>query len=105
MSFIQLREHQVDANSRIRKWVGFPARSIVPEQGARATVVSATGSGKTYTAAVAALNSPAAGAKRSLVRRPVAVSRAARAISRRRTVAMRRRAVPMGAICSQADRL
>src|SRR5258705_13214188 len=56
MSFIQLREHQVDANSRIRKWVGFPARSIVPEQGARATVVSATGSGKTYTAAVAALN-------------------------------------------------
>src|SRR5258705_9505907 len=56
MSFIQLREHQVDANSRIRKWIGFPARSSVPEQGARATVVSATGSGKTYTAAAAALD-------------------------------------------------
>ncbi|MFC4613079.1 Helicase associated domain protein [Streptomyces maoxianensis] len=52
---ITLREHQVDANMRIRKWVGFPARSSVPAEGARATVVSATGSGKTYTAAVAAL--------------------------------------------------
>ncbi|MFE2432151.1 Helicase associated domain protein [Streptomyces sp. NPDC059373] len=56
MSAIRLREHQVDANSRIRKWVGFPARSVVPEQGARATAVSATGSGKTYTAAAAALD-------------------------------------------------
>ncbi|NEA69020.1 DEAD/DEAH box helicase [Streptomyces sp. SID12488] len=55
MQGITLREHQVDANVRIRKWVGFPARSFVPEQGARATLVSATGSGKTYTAAVAAL--------------------------------------------------
>ncbi|MFC9627101.1 Helicase associated domain protein [Streptomyces sp. NPDC056930] len=52
---IQLREHQVEANSGIRKWVGFPARSSVPAQGARATVVSATGSGKTITAAAAAL--------------------------------------------------
>lgn len=52
---IQLREHQMDANMRIRKWVGFPARSPVPLGGARATVVSATGSGKTITAATAAL--------------------------------------------------
>ncbi|MFJ3310356.1 Helicase associated domain protein [Streptomyces sp. NPDC086549] len=52
---IQLREHQVDANSRVLKWTGFPARSPVPAQGARATLVSATGSGKTYTAAAAAL--------------------------------------------------
>lgn len=52
---IQLREHQMDANTRIRKWVGFPARSPVPSVGARATVVSATGSGKTITAATAAL--------------------------------------------------
>ncbi|MFC9458254.1 Helicase associated domain protein [Streptomyces sp. NPDC056983] len=55
MQRITLREHQMDANSRIRKWAGFPARSFVPERGARATLVSATGSGKTYTAAVAAL--------------------------------------------------
>ncbi|MET8439220.1 Helicase associated domain protein [Streptomyces sp900116325] len=52
---IQLREHQVEANSGIRKWVGFPARSSIPAQGARATLVSATGSGKTITAASAAL--------------------------------------------------
>ncbi|MER5466512.1 Helicase associated domain protein [Streptomyces sp. NPDC002668] len=52
---IQLREHQMDANTRIRKWVGFPARSSVSSGGARATVVSATGSGKTITAATAAL--------------------------------------------------
>ncbi|MHA5051117.1 helicase associated domain-containing protein [Streptomyces sp. SD15] len=52
---IQLREHQMDANTRIRKWAGFPARSSVPSEGARATVVSATGSGKTITTAAAAL--------------------------------------------------
>ncbi|WP_327188340.1 DEAD/DEAH box helicase [Streptomyces xinghaiensis] len=52
---IVLREHQVDATERIRAWAGFPARSSVPEEGARATVVSATGSGKTITAAWAAL--------------------------------------------------
>ncbi|MFC9643601.1 Helicase associated domain protein [Streptomyces mirabilis] len=52
---IQLREHQVDAKACIRKWAGFPARSPVPVEGARATLVSATGSGKTLTAAVAAL--------------------------------------------------
>lgn len=45
----------MDANTRIRKWVGFPARSSVSSEGARATVVSATGSGKTITAATAAL--------------------------------------------------
>ncbi|MFD3456981.1 Helicase associated domain protein [Streptomyces sp. NPDC058691] len=56
MSFVRLREHQVEANSRVREWVGFPARSAVPAEGARATLVSATGSGKTITAAVAALD-------------------------------------------------
>ncbi|MFE6850016.1 Helicase associated domain protein [Streptomyces sp. NPDC057674] len=52
---IQLREHQVDQKSAVRKWVGFPARSSVPPQGARGTIVSATGSGKTITAAASAL--------------------------------------------------
>ncbi|MGW9250852.1 Helicase associated domain protein [Streptomyces albidoflavus] len=52
---IALREHQVEATARIREWVGFPTRSAVPEEGKRATVVSATGSGKTITAAWAAL--------------------------------------------------
>ncbi|HET6856591.1 MAG TPA: Helicase associated domain protein [Streptomyces sp.] len=56
MRGITLREHQVEAQARIRAWAGFPGRSAVPEQGARATVVSATGSGKTYTAAAAALD-------------------------------------------------
>ena len=55
MPDIQLREHQVYATSGIRKWVGFPARSSVPPEGARGTGVSATGSGKTITAAWAAL--------------------------------------------------
>ncbi|WP_331721209.1 Helicase associated domain protein [Streptomyces sp. NBC_00212] len=53
---IQLREHQVDQKSSFRKWVGFPARSPVPPQGARGTIVSATGSGKTITAASCALD-------------------------------------------------
>ncbi|WP_435192201.1 Helicase associated domain protein [Streptomyces sp. bgisy126] len=52
---IQLREHQVDQKSAVRKWVGFSARSSVPPQGARGTIVSATGSGKTITAAASAL--------------------------------------------------
>ncbi|MFF5020258.1 Helicase associated domain protein [Streptomyces sp. NPDC001165] len=52
---IQLREHQVDQKSSFRKWVGFPARSSVPRHGARGTIVSATGSGKTITAAACAL--------------------------------------------------
>ncbi|BAC75379.1 MULTISPECIES: DEAD/DEAH box helicase [Streptomyces] len=55
MPGIQLREHQVDQKASFRKWVGFPARSSVPPQGARGTIVSATGSGKTFTAAACAL--------------------------------------------------
>ncbi|MFE1050191.1 Helicase associated domain protein [Streptomyces olivaceus] len=54
---IQLREHQVDQRGCFRDWVGFPARSSVPRQGARATIVSATGSGKTIMAAACALES------------------------------------------------
>ncbi|MFD3729094.1 Helicase associated domain protein [Streptomyces sp. NPDC058671] len=54
---ISLREHQVDQRSAFRRWVGFPARSPVPPQGARGTIVSATGSGKTITAAACALES------------------------------------------------
>ncbi|MFD5514078.1 Helicase associated domain protein [Streptomyces sp. NPDC127051] len=61
MSAIQLKEHQVDQRSAFRKWVGFPARSSVPPQGARGTIVSATGSGKTITAAASALESFADG--------------------------------------------
>ncbi|MFC9855875.1 DEAD/DEAH box helicase [Streptomyces prasinus] len=38
-----------------RRWVGFPARSSVPSEGVRGTIVSATGSGKTITAAACAL--------------------------------------------------
>ncbi|MEU2150334.1 MULTISPECIES: DEAD/DEAH box helicase [Streptomyces albovinaceus subgroup] len=60
-SSIQLREHQVDQRNAFRKWVGFPARSSVPPQGARGTIVSATGSGKTITAAACALESFADG--------------------------------------------
>ncbi|MFJ2264412.1 Helicase associated domain protein [Streptomyces sp. NPDC087844] len=55
MQRIALREHQVDQKTSFRKWVGFPARSSVPPQGARGTIVSATGSGKTITAAACAL--------------------------------------------------
>ncbi|MFF0851189.1 Helicase associated domain protein [Streptomyces sp. NPDC003280] len=55
MSPIQLREHQVSQKSAFRKWVGFSARSSVSAQGARGTIVSATGSGKTITAAACAL--------------------------------------------------
>ncbi|MFF3653612.1 Helicase associated domain protein [Streptomyces sp. NPDC002181] len=52
---IQLREHQVDQKSSFRQWVGFPSKKTVPPQGARGTIVSATGSGKTITAAASAL--------------------------------------------------
>ncbi|WP_328884191.1 DEAD/DEAH box helicase [Streptomyces sp. NBC_00299] len=55
MSAIQLKEHQVDQKSAFRKWVKFSARSSVPPEGARGTIVSATGSGKTITAAACAL--------------------------------------------------
>ncbi|MFJ5611059.1 Helicase associated domain protein [Streptomyces sp. NPDC093221] len=57
MSFISLKEHQVKQKAAFRKWVGFPARSSVPERGNRGTVVSATGSGKTIMAAASALES------------------------------------------------
>ncbi|MFE9174491.1 Helicase associated domain protein [Streptomyces kebangsaanensis] len=52
---IRLREHQVAQKAAFRRWVGFPARSSVPPEGARGTIVSATGSGKTFTAAACAL--------------------------------------------------
>ncbi|MFI2026458.1 DEAD/DEAH box helicase [Streptomyces buecherae] len=55
MPGIQLKEHQIDQKVSFRKWVGFPARSSVPPEGARGTIVSATGSGKTITAAACAL--------------------------------------------------
>ncbi|MFJ6650611.1 Helicase associated domain protein [Streptomyces sp. NPDC091290] len=61
VSAIQLKKHQVDQRSAFRRWVGFPARSSVPPQGARGTIVSATGSGKTITAAACALESFADG--------------------------------------------
>ncbi|WP_104630331.1 DEAD/DEAH box helicase [Streptomyces sp. MH60] len=52
---ISLREHQVTQKTAIREWVQFFARSSVPGRGARGTLVSATGSGKTITAAASAL--------------------------------------------------
>ncbi|MGW2477749.1 Helicase associated domain protein [Streptomyces sp. NPDC001665] len=52
---ISLREHQVTQKTAIREWVQFFARSSVPAEGARGTLVSATGSGKTITAATSAL--------------------------------------------------
>ncbi|MFJ1561311.1 DEAD/DEAH box helicase [Streptomyces mirabilis] len=55
MSRIPLKKHQIDQKSSFRKWVGFPARSSVPPQGARGTIVSATGSGKTIMGAACAL--------------------------------------------------
>jgi superfamily II DNA or RNA helicase len=53
---IQLREHQVEAKRRIIKVAAWSARVQAPARGGRATVVSATGSGKTFTAASAALD-------------------------------------------------
>ncbi|MFD0020078.1 Helicase associated domain protein [Streptomyces sp. NPDC058382] len=55
MLVVPLKEHQVDQKSSFRNWVGFPARSFVPPEGARAMGVSATGSGKTITSASCAL--------------------------------------------------
>ncbi|WP_435240250.1 Helicase associated domain protein [Streptomyces sp. YPW6] len=52
---IKLKEHQLNQKSAVRKWVGFSARSSVPPQGARGTIVSATGSGKTIMASASAL--------------------------------------------------
>ncbi|WP_406514611.1 Helicase associated domain protein [Streptomyces sp. NBC_00499] len=61
MSAIRLKEHQVAQRSAFRRWVGFPERTPVSPQGARGTIVSATGSGKTITAAACALESFAGG--------------------------------------------
>ncbi|QTA29892.1 DEAD/DEAH box helicase [Streptomyces sp. CA-256286] len=55
MTVINLREHQVAQKAAFRRWAGFSARSPVPPQGARGTIVSATGSGKTIMAAASAL--------------------------------------------------
>ncbi|MCC3655877.1 Helicase associated domain protein [Streptomyces sp. S07_1.15] len=55
MLLVPLKEHQIDQKLSFRDWVGFPARSPVPPEGARAMGVSATGSGKTITTAACAL--------------------------------------------------
>ncbi|MGC5041033.1 Helicase associated domain protein [Streptomyces sp. DT73] len=94
MSAIRLKAHQVDQRSAFRKWVGFPARSSVPPQGARGTIVSATGSGKTIMAAACALESFADG--RILVTVPTLdllaqTAQAWRAVGHR---------APMVAVCS-----
>ncbi|MFD5370688.1 Helicase associated domain protein [Streptomyces sp. NPDC127103] len=94
MSAIPLKEHQVAQRSAFRRWVGFPARSSVPPQGARGTIVSATGSGKTIMAAACALESFADG--RVLVTVPtldllVQTAQAWRAVGH---------AAPMVAVCS-----
>ncbi|MFC8496128.1 Helicase associated domain protein [Streptomyces sp. NPDC057235] len=94
MQRIVLKEHQVDQKLAFRRWVGFPARSSVPPQGARGTIVSATGSGKTITAAACALESFADG--RILVTVPtldllVQTAQAWRAVGHR---------APMVAVCS-----
>ncbi|MDD1064106.1 Helicase associated domain protein [Streptomyces cocklensis] len=52
---ISLRSHQVAQKESVRAWVGFPARSSASVRGARGTIVSATGSGKTIMAAASAL--------------------------------------------------
>ncbi|MER7001267.1 Helicase associated domain protein [Streptomyces sp. NPDC000410] len=94
MSAIPLKEHQVDQRAAFRRWVGFPARSSVPPQGARATMVSATGSGKTIMAAASAWESFRDG--RILVTVPtldllVQTAQAWRAVGHR---------APMVAVCS-----
>ncbi|WP_228978338.1 DEAD/DEAH box helicase [Streptomyces sp. DH12] len=94
MQDISLRKHQVDQRSAFRKWVGFPAKSSVPPQGARGTIVSATGSGKTIMAAACALESFADG--RILVTVPTLdllaqTAQAWRAVGHR---------APMVAVCS-----
>ncbi|NEC67693.1 DEAD/DEAH box helicase [Streptomyces sp. SID9727] len=91
---ISLREHQVTQKTAIREWVQFFARSPVPAEGARGTLVSATGSGKTITAAACALESFAGG--RILVTVPTLdllaqTAQAWRAVGHR---------APMVAVCS-----
>ncbi|WP_189955131.1 DEAD/DEAH box helicase [Streptomyces roseolus] len=51
---IQLREHQKAGLDAIQAWLGWPHIRTPRPDGERATYVSATGSGKTYTAAAAA---------------------------------------------------
>ncbi|MFH9742722.1 Helicase associated domain protein [Streptomyces roseolus] len=51
---IQLREHQKASLDAIQAWLGWPHIKAPRPDGERATYVSATGSGKTYTAAAAA---------------------------------------------------
>ncbi|MCX4784416.1 DEAD/DEAH box helicase [Streptomyces sp. NBC_01264] len=94
MSGIQLREHQVDQRSAIRKWVGVPVKSAVPPQGLRGTIVSATGSGKTITAAASALECFPGG--RILVTAPT-LDLLAQTAQAWRTVGHR---APMVAVCS-----
>jgi superfamily II DNA or RNA helicase len=53
---IKLREHQMEAKRAIIKARAFSARNGAPARGVRATVVMATGSGKTYTAASSMLD-------------------------------------------------
>ncbi|MFF9490711.1 Helicase associated domain protein [Streptomyces sp. NPDC014676] len=91
---IQLREHQVAQKTAFRRWVGFPAGSSVPSEDARGTIVSATGSGKTITAAACALECFPGG--RILVTVPtldllVQTAQAWRAVGHR---------APMVAVCS-----
>ncbi|MFE1076215.1 Helicase associated domain protein [Streptomyces sp. NPDC058783] len=91
---ISLREHQVTQKKAIRERVKFFARSSVLEQGARGTLVSATGSGKTITAAASALECFPGG--RILVTVPtldllVQTAQAWRAVGHR---------APMVAVCS-----
>lgn len=91
---IQLREHQVEQKQSIREWVGFSARSSVPPEGMRGTIVSATGSGKTIMAAASALECFAGG--RILVTVPTLdllaqTAQAWRAVGHR---------APMVAVCS-----
>ncbi|MGW8768359.1 Helicase associated domain protein [Streptomyces sp. NPDC055815] len=54
MTAIQLREHQTAGLAAIRSWTGWPHLKVPGQAGERATFVSATGSGKTITAASAA---------------------------------------------------
>lgn len=96
MSVIKLREHQVVQKAAFREWVGFPARSSVPPQRARGTIVSATGSGKTITAAACALESSADG--RILVTVPT-LDLLAQTAQAWRLVGHQ---APMVAVCSQS---
>ncbi|MFE3770920.1 Helicase associated domain protein [Streptomyces sp. NPDC059122] len=55
MSGIPLRPHQAEALDAIIRGLTSPADGVMPARGLRGTVVSSTGSGKTITAATAAL--------------------------------------------------